>query len=415
MVEIRASLRPGGVSVTFWGRAWAAMGLFGGGAYLFVLPFGHVTALRSIALALALTAAVGLWASRAPRLIPLLPVFAVWLAAAALSLFTTRDLDASLSAISSDVLRSFLVFFVFYTLTLHLPAYRTWVAATALGFALLSGLAVVSFLEHGKWVSYYVPLLGDFATSAVTVLPLLAGYVVLAPRDRRLAAIVVVALAAILAGGYVTFSRAFWLSMICGTGLAALLYVRRSSRLDARWSAVAVLVSIAALALAAFVSSQRGRDLTHFDDRLPIYTAVAKKIVTNPLTGTGYGHETDKPWYEAVLPGTSIFHPHNVVLSYLDQMGVFGLIALVAIFGMPTFVFARHLGDASREAGIAAACGLVLLAIVFVKNTLDYFFLKQNLWLFFAHLGIYLAAIQRTRRNGLVPAVDSRILERNYA
>ena len=45
-----------------------------------------------------------------------------------------------------------------------------------------------------------------------------------------------------------------------------------------------------------------------------------------------------------------------------------------------------------------AICGLALLAAVFVKNNVDYFFVKQNLWLFFAHLGIYIGELERQSR-----------------
>ena len=121
------------------------------------------------------------------------------------------------------------------------------------------------------------------------------------------------------------------------------------------------------------------------------------KILHNPLPGTGYGHETDKPWYERALPGTNWFHPHNVVLSYLDQMGAAGFLALVLLFAAPAFAFAGALRRAPPAAAMPALCGLALLVCVLVKNNLDNFFVKPALWLFFAHLGIYLGQIERER------------------
>jgi len=71
------------------------------------------------------------------------------------------------------------------------------------------------------------------------------------------------------------------------------------------------------------------------------------------------------------------------------------------IFGAPAFVFARAL-LAGDSAIMPALCGLALLGCVLVKNNLDYFFWKQNLWLFFAHLGIYLGAIDHARYSTLL-------------
>ncbi|HEU4350458.1 MAG TPA: O-antigen ligase family protein, partial [Burkholderiales bacterium] len=290
-------------------RFVGAIGIAGGSVFLAVLPFGRVTALRSVALGLALVVALWLWLARGPRSVPLLPAFGVWLAAALLSLVATHNMAASLDAIYSEVVRSFAVFFVFYVLTARLPAYRAWVAASALGFGLLSTLAVVSFFQHGAWVFYYAPLLGEFATLAVTVLPLLAGYLAFARDDRRLALLCGVGLVAALIAGYLTYSRAFWLALTCGLVVAVAIHSARAAQLGRRAVLVVALVCSVGAALAAVVAAERGLELTAMDTRWPIYSAVLNKLPHNPLTGTGYGHETDKHWYERALPGTSVFHP----------------------------------------------------------------------------------------------------------
>ena len=84
---------------------------------------------------------------------PLVPLFVVWFAAALISLAETRNLQSSLEAINGEVLRSFLVFFVFYVVVSRLQAYRFCVAASAVGLGLLSILAIASFYRHGAWVS----------------------------------------------------------------------------------------------------------------------------------------------------------------------------------------------------------------------------------------------------------------------
>jgi O-antigen ligase len=375
-------------------RTFSALGVASAAAYLILLPFAHATALRSLSLLLAAGATVALFRRPGRSALPMLGVFAVWLVASAVSLLSTSDLQASLRAIENEVLRSCLVFLVFYTLVRAAPAWTIWAAATGLGFGLLSGLVVSEFYLHAQWTGYWVPPLGDFTTGALTVLPLLVGYLALPARRSGVAWLACAAIVAILIAGYLSFSRAFWLVLMCGAVTGAMLYVRQGRRFDVRFALPLVVVCCGCLALASAAAMEKGhRALADSTERVVIYTAVASKIVENPPTGTGYGHETDKSWYAAAMPHWSVFHAHNMVLSYLDQMGALGLAALLAIFGVPAWLFARNLHNPSAEARMAALCGITLLLVVLAKNSFDYFFIKQNLWLFFAHLGLYLGAL----------------------
>ncbi|HEU4350256.1 MAG TPA: O-antigen ligase family protein, partial [Burkholderiales bacterium] len=216
--------------------------------------------------------------------------------------------------------------------------------------------------------------------------------------DRRLALLCGVGLVAALIAGYLTYSRAFWLAITCGLVVAIAVHSARAAQFGRRALVALVLVCAIGLALAAIVAAEQGRELTKMEDRWPIYSAVLKKLPENPLTGTGFGHETDKPWYERALPGMGVFHPHNVVLSYLDQMGPAGLAALALLFAAPAFAFGATLRRGPATTAMPALCGLVLLTCVFVKNNLDHFFVKPGLWLFFAHLGLYLGQIERETR-----------------
>jgi O-antigen ligase len=380
-----------------WARAWSALGLAGGAVYLAVLPVGHVTALRSLGLIAALMAALALWAAPSRRVLPVLAAFAVWFAAATLSLLTTRNLGASLEAMNNEILRSLLVFLVFYVLTRRLAAYSVWVFATAFGFAVLSVLAIDAFFTHGRWHSHYVPALQNFATCAVTVLPLVAGYLIFRRGHWPTTALLTGTVALMLSAGYLTLSRGFWLVLMCGAFLAVALNAWRTGQLKRRSLALLAIVCMVGISAASLAALQRARSVVSLEDRVVIYTAAIAKIAQNPLTGSGYGHETDAARYAAAMPNLAVFHAHNIVLSFLDQMGVAGLVALAAIFGAPAVVLFRELRS---PAGDAALCGLVLLGCVFVANNLDYFFVKQNLWLFFANLGIYHGRIDRVLADG---------------
>ena len=403
------------MSSEVWIRAWTALGVAAGAVYLAVLPVGHTAALRSVSYVLAFAAALALWARPSRQVLPVLAAFAVWLALACLSLLSTRDFAASVQAIENEVLRSLIVFLTFYLLSRRsATAVPVWTIATAVGFGVLSAVAIATFFAYHEWRFNYVQPLGDYATSAITVLPLLAGHLAFRRPGAPVAALLAISIALTLWAGLLTLSRGFWLVLICGMVLAAALASSWGRRLRKRSIALLAVVCLAAVALAAVAAMLRGRPLVDLEPREVIYSAAIAKIPGNPVTGTGYGHETDKEWYAAAMPGTSIFHPHNIFLSYVDQMGFLGALAVVMIFGAPCWVFWRVLRGASTgEARAAALCGLVLVACVFVKNNLDFFFWQHNLWLFFAHLGIYFGAIDRAlappRAERHQPALDARI------
>lgn len=392
----RKSLRPAmpGLETT---------GLWAAGIYLIALPISHTAALRSVSLAVAFAVAVALWWRRrgpvpspqwprAPRL-PLLPVFGIWLTAALVSLATTVDLTRSLEAISADIGRSFIVFFVFHTLTRDLDGLSAWRNATALGALALAALAVGSIIRTGQWTPDHLPALGDFATTGITVIPLLVSGLVATTGRGGNRLLIAAAIGGLFVGGYLTHSRGFWLTLLCAFLAAMAAYSLNRRRLSRKLLLGTLFASIVALGLATKVANERGLNVSRFDERSVIYLPVVEKILKNPLTGTGYGHETDARWYQANGMDAGVFHAHNIILSYLDQMGPLGLVVVLAIFGMPAVALLRQV--ARREAAPMVLAGLALLCAVFVKNNLDFFFCRSNLALFFAHLGIYLGYLDR--------------------
>ncbi len=368
------------------------MGLICGAIYLVVLPLGHVTAVRSISIVLALVSVTLIWLQRGDKRLPLAPLFVVWFSVACLSLFTTVDFPASVDAINHEVIRSALVYFIFFTLARRQDAFPAFCWATVLSAYILTGLAVQTMVANNYWFKGYLPALGDYATTAITLIPLLT--VATLNGHRMLRAAAILALAGLVLGGYLTHSRGFWLTLICAgvAAVAALALHRR--RLHWRPVLALMVVAFISVGMAAKVAGVKGSSLGYFDNRLIIYTSVVQKLANNPITGTGYGHETDRLWYQKVPEmSTRIHHAHNIILSYLDQMGPLGLVVLFAIFGLPVIFLLRWLIMPGAIPYVAA--GLALLVGVFVKNSLDYFFTGANLWLFFAHLGIYVGHLQR--------------------
>jgi O-antigen ligase len=147
------------------------------------------------------------------------------------------------------------------------------------------------------------------------------------------------------------------------------------------------------------------RPLIAYQDRWLLYSTVWRKVSANLWQGTGFGHETDQAWYRATfdhfaVPGVpdALTHPHNIVLSYMDQMGVWGLLMLVCIF----WTIGQSLWSAMRSGGRwqvkLGQAGMLLLLVTFVSNSFNFYFARQHLWMLFAMLGLYFGWIRGERR-----------------
>lgn len=354
--------------------------LFGPAFLLFVLPFAHVTALRS--LGLAATFGTAAWYLHRPerQWPPLIAVFAIWLAAALLSLPTAIDPAYSLSDIKFDIGFSFLVFFGSFAAGVQPGGFELLRRAATVSLALISAMAIASWLIHGEWVIGYHNALGEFATYVVTILPLvLLGFAGGGHKERVFTG---AAIALALAASLANMSRALWVVLVAMALLYGLWMARRKGLL-----AGAVLFSIGALAVAQHLASARGVSLFDLVLRRAIFEHALTSIQAHPWLGTGFGREANRAWYGILaerLPH-NLQHPHNIFLSYADQMGLPGLAALGAIFTGPWLLFARMRNNVKlRALGIA---GGVLLVAVLLKSLTDMFFYGQNLLIFWAAVG----------------------------
>ena len=234
---------------------------------------------------------------------------------------------------------------------------------------------------------HHVPPLGDFATCAVTVTPLLVGYIAFCRHERALIALCSVATGVMLIAGYLTFSGGGW----PGPRLVVVRALRQARRAPSRCAGRGSSGLRCVPGARRPRRAARDRTITFMGDRWWIYSAVLKKIPENPLTGTGYGHETDKPWYERARPGAEVYHAHNIALSYLDQMGRQASWRSLRSSRCPPLPFAAkrcaRWPAGSRDLRPRLARGDLR------EEQCRSLLRQANLWLF-AHLGIYLGQIE---------------------
>jgi len=365
------------------------------------LPLAHVVALRTVGLLLAVACAGFLSchpAENQPRSWPLAWVFALWLGAALLSLHSSPAMARTLTEIWDEIVKSALLFYAAYAIARNRSNARVWFLAAAASLLLLSSFAIIAWLLAGSWQAVGpVPALGDFNTSAITLLPLLALPVF--AHWRQPLGWVALPLAAVtailtLTAAALSLSRSFWLVsaiMLISATLVWSWKKQRAWQTAMRW----VGGGLALLALLAFlVGRWRGLDLLYFNSRSVIYGPVLNHLQSAPLTGFGYGHESAQAWYRTHMVEAGVLHAHNIVLSYAEQMGLAGLFAIFGIFGGLGGRLFRRISDRNPYRASLAAIGLALVAGVFVKNNLDIFFTRHNLLLFFLCCGVLLGAAE---------------------
>ncbi len=380
------------------------IGTIAGALYLALLPFGHLTAVKNLCLVVAFVCALILWRSNGDKRVPLIPAFAVWLTAGAISLLWSHDLDSSLSALWRDVVKTALVFFTFFIMARGQASASAIARIAVVGAAAFALLAMRDFMQNGWWENVITPARYDVSVDALhwmvfigMMIPVIGYH----PAYRKLQWFSVLTLVLLVVAGVMTQSRSFNLSVIlCLILFAAMNYHRIARRKAALAMAIGVIAAGAVLAIVLL-----DRPIAAYLDRWFLYSTVWQKISANLWQGTGFGHETDQAWYRATfdhfpVPGvpTAQTHPHNLVLSYMDQMGIWGLAVLVFIF----WVIGKRLWVATlsidRWRVRLGQAGLLLLLITVVSNSFNCFFVRQHLWMLFAMLGLYFGWIRGERR-----------------
>ena len=380
-------------------RPLAVYWLLPAAIFLFILPFAHSITLRWFSALLTVAVAARHWSHGAS--IPPLPCKAAigfWVATLLWSLLWAADPAASFSELKVDVIYSLLMFAAFYALTQGERELEVCLSALAAGSAVISLLAIGYFASYGKWVPGYQNALGEFATCMITALPAI---MLLALRNMPWSGRAIwvrVALPVMLLAGLLTLSRMFLAALLLMMLTGAALRARRR-KLETRQIFLIIAGIVGAAAAAGVMLMAQRRGLRFADDLRPAIWEVAwHRIAEHPWTGTGYGRLLDGEIYQRAFPGASIWHPHNLLLCFAEQAGVFAALAVILLFIALGREYWRLYQSPTRLTSYVGIAGLVMLLGVLTKNMTDMFFVRECALMFWSVNGILLGYGRRAEQ-----------------
>lgn len=376
--------------------------------YLGLMPFAHITAIKELCFGLLILGTLAMHPVNALKTSNLSITFAVWITLALLSLAWSVQPEVTVKSIWRDAAKGMLAFYICYIAALKgLPRPKFLFVITLLS-VIFSTLALYDFLVYQTWQGPHSPPRYDVSVSllALTAVMFLNFESQDAKRGNTRSIIMWFAFALAFITGLLSASRSFVLALILGFILIATIYrTRFSLSRPGIIGRSALMLAVIALPLIIFSFLNSQRSLGHTQDRQILYSTVLENALKNPLTGTGFGHETNRHWYAETFPNipggeglAAATHAHNVFLSYLEQLGLPGLLLALILFYSLARPCWRAAKSASPELKRLGCAGLLLILGTFISNTFNFYFARHHLLLFMGLCGvihgwIYLATL----------------------
>ncbi len=332
---------------------------------------------------------------RTPFDLPLIGlVLATWVSA----LFAYSGADAIVPSIR--ILVIFIAFRAVFVMSLRLGVRRVLLLYVYIVFA-LSVINVALFTYHGGALRIFGPSGLAFEAYAMTALPMALAFFIWAKSQRERARFGIVA-AAIALAIFASGSRGTLLAVALGIPCLLILAWKKTHReqtvmfggallpLVVVGGIIAVMVAVSSTTLFGLFLSRVGeaaesvqRPVGTIELRLVLWTAAMKAWLSSPIVGIGVGNfdlvdqivpeiRMAPVWY--YIRGMSA---HNVVLHYLAETGLVGVIALLAVpwAGLRTV---RHFFRAQLNlADTQVSMALTIAIIVFAMSL---FFMRAWTW-----------------------------------
>ena len=380
--------------------AWLAV------LFLATVLFSHTVALRLLLLVLGLTAAVVL-AVRQRGSIRLLPQiwlpFALWAGWALLSLFWSQEPERTAKELRNEIWYAAGALWLCFVAAQARDAPRIMLPAFAVAAAAVCGTAVYTYFVLGweHYVSGWHSGPGNFSSTLLVLMPcaLMAAWCAHQSAWSAAARYLPLLLVAVfLVAGYTAESRTLWLALAVQITACAILLALRSKSGWRRRALVAGVFAIAvgttAVAMTAHVHLKReavgGARTLAQDPRLVLWAEVVDNIRERPLLGYGFGRGMLRTSLREELKEAQLWHAHNLFLDTALQVGLPGVVLLLALLAATLREGWRMARDPSPA---AAACGIALLGVVvgmLVRNMTDMLLVRQNALLYWGIVGTLL-------------------------
>lgn len=381
---------------------------------LFVLPFAHTTALRSITLVFTAAAAIYVWRKDPGPPVPLKIPLALWLGTALVSLAWARDPAYSLGEIRAEIVFDTVYFLAFFALTRESRHWNLFRAALLAGLAAMTGIAMrVYDSAEALNIDSFLGGVLSLSTYLVTVFPLLLVAAFEFRRDRGALGVAALSAGAILVVGYLTFNRMFILAIVVSSlTVAVTLFGRHLSgprRLTMILATAAVFAGASALFFIAVAQHRAGtesvdntvRTTVESDPRWTLWKLSIGLIREHPLSGEGFGLFAAQDLYRARFPGKwerEYTHAHNPFLNSAVQMGAGGVAALLFLLFSLFREFWKLWRSDRTQVSLIGAAGLAMLVGVLVKAQTDDLWGRHNGYLFWSLAGMMLGYAHRLLR-----------------
>lgn len=375
-------------------------------AFVFVLPFAHSVALRSVLLLLCSIGALLVIKRDGWRQGFVPGLLLLWAAWGLVSLTWSVRRDYSAYQLLHELLPGVLAFYCAYALVRSPARWRCFVTTIVLSASLYAICGVAAALAPASAAAYLLTDTGYGSTTLVLALP----FFVIALRRPHVSALersaLSIALLLLLAAAYYSANRVFWVAA-AALLLLSLFFTRSAS--DRAFSPGRLLLALLAMALLGYllvsISMLRGivpngaydiGKVLAEDVRWGIWQQALDLVARAPWLGYGYGRTIlDDVLY--IRQGLLVAHAHNVWLNQAISLGLPGLALFIVFttgFALAFWRGARRQSGLLREAGLA---GLLVCVVFFAKNLTDDFFIRHSGQLFLALCGAALGILRAQR------------------
>lgn len=221
-------------------------------------------------------------------------------------------------------------------------------------------------------------------------------------RDKVTILLKILAAIAILYGTYISQSRGAWITIPAFAGIALF---SSGIRWKGRKLIVAAFVGlslIAAMSQATLIKDRiidARNDIQHYIAYGDVDTSIGTRFQLwkgsvvifreHPFFGVGVDKYRealgDLAQRKIISPMAATFaHSHNEFLFNAARLGLFGIAALLALYLVPAYYFARELRHRDKEVRAAACMGACLCAGIFILGLTDVVFLWWEVFPFYA-------------------------------